>query len=281
MRPLVLYFALAYLFSWLIWLPLYGQVFSLEELPVLPFHHALGGLGPLLSAFITTAVVDGTAGVRGMAKRCFQVRPLLYLAIALLSPFVLAVFAATISYLAHKTPLEFSALLHNREFPQFGLLPFFIYNLVFFGYGEEVGWRGFALPRLQQKYSPLMASVVLTLFWALWHWPLFLYRPGYTAMDVWAVAGWFFSLLTGSVLLTWLFNASRGSLLICAVFHSTIDVAFTAAWNDERIVGYLGMLITFWGVATLWLINGRNKTSRAQGASVSNPEEVAGVVQHS
>jgi len=50
------------------------------------------------------------------------------------------------------------------EFPQFNLLTFFIYNIIFFGFGEEVGWRGFALPRLQNKFTALAANIILTLF---------------------------------------------------------------------------------------------------------------------
>ncbi|HKG68423.1 MAG TPA: CPBP family intramembrane glutamic endopeptidase, partial [Segetibacter sp.] len=114
-----------------------------------------------------------------------------------------------------------------------------------------VGWRGFALPRFQMKLNALAASILLTVFWAFWHWPLFFYRPGYTTMGMTDIFGWFFSLLTGSILLTWLYNSSRGSILICAVFHSTIDIAFTADIADKNVVNYTGFLITVWGILTI------------------------------
>jgi membrane protease YdiL (CAAX protease family) len=85
--------------------------------------------------------------------------------------------------------------------------------------GEEVGWRRFALARLQTRHTASVSSLLLTLGWALWHTPLFAYRPGYASMDAMGVAGWFFSLLT---------DASRGSLLVVALFHAAVDVVFTS-----------------------------------------------------
>ena len=131
-------------------------------------------------------------------------------------------------------------------------------DLLFFGFGEEVGWRGFALPCLQNKSSALNASIILTLFWALWHLPLFFYRPGYTTMEWTGILGWIFSLLTGSILLTWLYNSSRASILICAVFHSTIDMAFTADMADKNIVNYMGFLISVWGLFTILIFKPKN-----------------------
>lgn len=134
----------------------------------------------------------------------------------------------------------------------------FIYNLIFFGFGEETGWKGFALPRLQSKFNALVSSIIFTVPWAMWHWPLFLYRPGYTTMDAADITGWFFSLLTGSVLLTWLFNSTRGSILICAIFHATIDIAFVSDVVDKSIVNYLGLLITIWGIIIVIIFGYKN-----------------------
>lgn len=258
MRQLIIYFGLAYLISWTIWLPLYGSALGLPPLPTLPYHHALGGFGPLIASLLTTWVFNGKEEVMRLAKRCLQIRPILYFSIALFSPFLLAFAATFISHFVSKSPASFTGLYTSKEFPQFNLLTFSLYNLLFFGFGEEVGWRGFALPRFQKKYSALMSSVILTLFWAIWHWPLFLYRPGYTSMDPAGIFGWIFSLLTGSVLLTWLFNSSRASILTCAVFHATVDIAFTADFADKSTVNYMGFLITIWGILTILIFKPKN-----------------------
>ena len=258
MKQLLTYFGLAYLISWTIWLPLYGHIIGFNNLPIVPFHHAIGGLGPLIAAFLTTWIFLKKEGIKSLLAQCIQIKPLIYLAIALFSPFILAFMAAFISYFVDKTPIQLSGLLRVKEFPQFNFLTFFIFNVVFFGFGEEVGWRGFALPRLQKDANALTASLVLTLFWAVWHIPLFFYREGYTTMGLGGMAGWFFSLLTGSILLTWLYNASKGSILICAIFHSTIDIAFTADMADKDIVNYMGFLITVWGILTVIIFKPKN-----------------------
>jgi len=178
--------------------------------------------------------------------------------VALFSPFLLAVLATVINSLIYKTPVNLSALFITKEFPHFHIVTFFIYNLVFFGFGEEVGWRGFALPRLQAKSSALTASILLTFFWALWHWPLFFYRPNYLAMGFTGILGWLFSLFTGSILLTWLYNSSKASILMCAVFHATIDIAFTAEFSDQELVSMMGFLITLWGILTVIIFKAEN-----------------------
>lgn len=251
MKPIITYFGLAYIISWAIWLPLYEHAFGVSNLPTLPYHHGIGGLGPLIASFLTTWIYQQSEGVNQLIKKCLQVQPLIYLTIALLSPFLLAFLATIINYFVDNSPINISGLLTSKEFPQFNLLTFFIYNLIFFGFGEEVGWRGFALPRFQEKFNALTSSIILTVFWALWHLPLFFYRPGYTSMDFVGIFGWTFSLLTGSILLTWLYNSSRASILICAVFHSTIDIAFTADLANKNIVNYMGILITVWGILTI------------------------------
>jgi|GEM_PF-205672 len=70
-------------------------------------------------------------------------------------------------------------------------------------------------------------------------------------MDAVGIAGWFFSLVTGSVLLTWLYNESRGSILVVALFHAAVAVAFTSDISSQYVVNAAGGLITFWGIVVL------------------------------
>ncbi|HOY97695.1 MAG TPA: hypothetical protein PK509_18270, partial [Catalimonadaceae bacterium] len=69
MRQLITFFSLSYFVSWTIWLPLYGHIIGLENLPTLPFHHALGGLGPFIASFITTWMYDKDMGVKQLTSK--------------------------------------------------------------------------------------------------------------------------------------------------------------------------------------------------------------------
>lgn len=161
---------------------MYGHVFGFPDLPTVPWQHGIGGLGPLVAALITTNIYRKGDGVQALLKKCVQFRPVPYLMIALAGPFILAMMAVGI-YVLMNAPIELSNLFRTSEFPGFNLLAYFMYNLIFFGFGEELGWRGFALPRIQKKYNALVSSIILSGFWAVWHWPLFLYRPDYMSMD--------------------------------------------------------------------------------------------------
>ena len=251
-HPLATFFALASGISWVLWAPLWLPAFGVHGLPVLPFHHALGALGPITAAFLVSAMETGPAGPVDLLRRMGLWRGrLVWVAVALLAPYVLLAVAVVMASLLGGESVSLAGLGRSREFPRFSALGFLIYNIVSFGFGEEVGWRGFALPRLQTRHSALVASLLLTVGWALWHVPLFFYRPGYVSMDAAGIAGWFFSLLTGAVLLTWLYNESRGSILVVALFHATVDVAFTSDISLPSVVNAAGALITLWGIIVL------------------------------
>ena len=83
------------------------------------------------------------------------------------------------------------------------------------------------------------------------HLPAFLYRPGYMGLGVGGALGWLFSLFGGAVLLTWLFNSSRGSTLALVAFHGTINVAFVWDGAPPRVLAVLGMLLMMWAVGVV------------------------------
>ena len=267
-HPLIGYFALAYGISWLIWAPLWLPALGVHGLPVLPFHHALGAVGLIAAAFIMSAAGLGRAGPRDLLRRMGLWRGrVTWVLIALLGPYVLLALGL-LAAAAFEGPAPVMANLgRSSEFPQFSALEFLAYNVVTFGFGEEVGWRGFALPRLQQRHSALVATLWLTLGWAIWHAPLFLYRSGFMGMGVAGVIGWLFSLLTGAVLLTWLYNESQGSLLVVALFHAGVDVAFTSAASSPVAVNTAGALITLWGVTVILTAGSRRVASQRKHTS--------------
>jgi membrane protease YdiL (CAAX protease family) len=257
-QALAAFFLLAYAISWLLWSPLWLPFFGVKANAFLPYQHGFGGLGPMIAAFATTAIFGKKGDLRALWQSLFRWQPLVWTLAAILLPFIFALLAGVIARFSDGVFPDFWKMGTSSEFPELGIAAFVFYNVFFFGYGEEVGWRGFALPRLQEKHSALAATLILSVFWAGWHLPLFAYRPGYASMDIVGVAGWFFSIVAGGVLFTWLFNGSRGSLLACALFHGLTDVVFLADYGNENMMQHIGMLITLWGVAVLLIWGWRN-----------------------
>lgn len=271
MRALGCYFLLSYLFSWLIWWPLYAPALGLPSWPALPFNHALGGLGPMLAAFATASLFHRSFVPELLRRMVRPGKPGLLLTAAL-GPFVLLVLCTGIGAVLNQAPFSLRGVGQTPEFPGWSLLSFTLYNILFFGFGEETGWRGYALPLLQYRMKALNAALVLTLFWALWHWPAFLYRPGYQQMGIAGISGWIVSLLAGSIFTGWLYNQGRGSVLLCALFHATMDVAFTSDLPDRQISAYMGAAVTIAAVIVVRVAKPRNLATRER-QQLAWPEE--------
>ena len=94
---------------------------------------------------------------------------------------------------------------------------------------EEFGWRGVALPQLQRRFAPLWASLILGAIWGFWHLPAFLFSG--TPQSAWSFGPFVIGVLALSVILTPMFNAARGSILIAALFHFQMN---GPAWPDAQ-----------------------------------------------
>src|SRR5215211_3876081 len=123
---------------------------------------------------------------------------------------------------------------------------------------EEIGWRGFALPRLQLLHGPLVGSLLLGVLWALWHLPLFLIpswdTPHGSLLDValfiiWAVAI--------TVIFTWVFNNTKGSVLLAILAHGSVNSASVAVFGlfpAPAVTGGITNFVIGFGVAALVIV---------------------------
>ena len=222
-HPLVFYFLIAFGLSWAYEL----LVFGILRLPFDWMWVLLLTLGPTVAAFLMTAIIQGRTGALQLLRRyaLWRVGIRWYLLVLLGVPAMLL-----LPYLIQ--PGAFSAFrLPGLPF-LLDYLIVYLSTLVFGGpLGEEGGWRGFALPRLQQRSGPLVGTLLLGVLWGLWHLPLFLLVPGYNGAGTGFVGilipfvAFVISVIGMTVLFTWVFNNTRGSLLLAILLHASINTA--------------------------------------------------------
>ena len=212
-------------------------------------------LSASLAGIILTAVVDGGAGLRLMLDRLLLWRAGIgYWLFALLFPLAAVVTGSLANPLFGGDPIVW-----NPMGPPLGIVPLFIAFFVVAGLGQELGWTGFLVPRLQARYSALAAAAIRALVVGIWHLPLLLYATGQlTALSSFPYQAWIAQkgflvavvtlglvfLLPWSIFLTWVFNNTGGSLLLASILHaSEIGVAtwmLSAGINPNDLDNYWG-----------------------------------------
>jgi membrane protease YdiL (CAAX protease family) len=249
-RPLLLFVVLAYAISWAAWLPLVLATRGILSSQPSRYLHLLGSLGPAIAAIVTARIHGRQAGLTSLLRRivAWRVSPAWYL-VAWASPFALFFLSLGITRIAGTSSWNPETFGRSAEYPDLSIATSWAASIVFYGFGEEIGWRGYALPYLQRSAGALKATALLSLIWAGWHLPLFWFAPGMSRMGWAGALGWYFSILTGAVLFTWLIN-SAGSVLIAAIFHGTMDIVFISP-GTPLLTNVLGALVTVWGVAVV------------------------------
>jgi membrane protease YdiL (CAAX protease family) len=186
----------------------------------------VAGMGPLLAALVVVSHEAGGNGRRALLGQLLRWRvPRRWYAVALLGPVVgiLAAYALWVATGGAPPPAKALA--------QWPLIPVYFVYILLFGGGvdEELGWRGFALPRLQDRYGALVASVVLGVFWAGWHIPAW-FIPG-SGQDLVSFPVFVVSVIGAAVVFTWLYNSTGGALCLVILFHTVFDVLTTGPWS--------------------------------------------------
>ena len=207
-HPLGTFFGLTFALTWatmVLWLQGGG-----EDIPWFTF-------GPMLAALIVTMLVGGRAGLMALLHRQVQWRVSIgWYAVAIGLPIALELVtvALNVAMGAHAPTWD-----GMRPWPT--ILGMTALYAVFSGpLGEELGWRGFALPRLlgrfaARPYGALVASLILGVIHAAWHLPLLLIGE----QDVPSLLG----PIVAAILITWLFQHVRGSVLLVVLFHAAVQ----------------------------------------------------------
>lgn len=237
-RSVELFFLLVFLLS----LPVY-------LLRLVPPYSLLMVFNPFIAASILTSREEGLSGVRRLWKRTFDYRRIRrkvwYIPILLLMPAAMALQYGLMRLMGESIP--------RLQFP---LLMIPVYFVAFFilAIGEEVGWSGYALDPLQERWGALPAGVILGAVWALWHLvPYALLHP-----PLW-VAGQCLATVMARVLMVWIYNNTGGSVFGMILFHAMINMGSVPDYGfryDPVLVGPIlalmaAVVVFLWGPETL------------------------------
>jgi CAAX protease family protein len=251
-RPLLAYFVLSYTFFWgflvlikfiLILLRLQPDTFPAWAMPVIV---TLGSWMPNLAAVTVTGVLAGCEGIRQLLGKFFAYRIAVRWYFVALFPFPL-VFAAVGLY-----RFAGGAAPGNMGLSVGFWAGLIILNLLQGATGEEAGWRGFALPRLQETHGPVKASLILGLIWSFWHLPLWLFS-GYSGLDLQIyVLAFYVSIISLTLLLTWISCKTPNSLVPIVITHFSFNVSLNLV--DARGLGLVSTLPLWAITAGIYLV---------------------------
>ena len=272
-HPLVAFFVLAFAGAWIPFLPLllarngFGLLpltlpgWTVNDLiPGLPLFTTIGAFaGPTLAAFIVTAATSGAAGLRQLLRRIVQWRVGVGWYLLALLGFPLTYVGSgiiTLGVASQPTLLAQWALLFTVY------LPYLVGDLIS-TMGEEMGWVGYALPNLQQRIAPLLSAVTLGVLWALWHLPAFFVRDALGPFSLVSFAFFIVFAIGVRITWTWIFNKTKGSVIIIALLHAASNGTTIALAGrlpmipPAAILLFLGLLVVVFPVLILIFTRGR------------------------
>jgi uncharacterized protein len=265
-HPVAIFFVLTYVVAWAFWLPL--VILQDRAAPALDLVlRILGSSTPSVLAIILVARLQGSGEVRRLLRRLLMGRVNIGWYAAIVALTTLAVVAVWVStwfgapapVLAVTIPAVLITFLFSI-FPGSAL-------------GEELGWRGFALPRLQARRSALAASLIVGAVWGTYHLPLFL--VGYPTRPFALFLPFALSCVIMSIFYTWMYNGTRGSLLLAVLLHAAtnLPLSIVMAPLEERVVPAYWLYDAMLAVAAAVLIvrTGAATLSRTQPKQIVTP----------
>jgi membrane protease YdiL (CAAX protease family) len=263
-NPLISFFFMAFIISWLLWIPLmYGHfVLGWTSWEGNSWNNyktmlgLLGSLGPAISALIMTYVLKGKTEVKLLLKRVLQWKVnIVWWLIGLYSWWLLCSLLSLVLNISDINKITFTFLISLINIPA---MIFVLQLPLLVGmFGEEVGWRGFALPELLDRFNPVAASLILALPWIFWHTPLAVFqewRGNTSLLDFFL--NYFLLIVPLTLIFTWFFQKTKGSLLLIILLHKSFNLTFNAYRIALGMSERSGEVLREWSIAALWLVAG-------------------------
>ncbi|MEM3396670.1 MAG: type II CAAX endopeptidase family protein [Thermoplasmata archaeon] len=255
---LLLFFVITFVISWSLWAV---EIFMKVSLFLAPF-------GPTIAAFVLTLVNEGSAGAKKLLKRGVDLKfkKIWLIPIFFLMPCIIGL-SLVLAVLAGDQVPEFTVLA------QPWIIPIAFFYIFFLGgpLCEEFGWRGYALDRLQSRFNALVSGIIIGLIWGVWHLPLFFMENQdiYRNVPIW---GFILGTVFLSILFTWIYNNTGGSILAALFFHTMgnlshfIIPAMATTWGGLFSVilniVVVSIIIVVWGYRKMVRENGGLQISR-------------------
>lgn len=267
-NPVAAYYILAFGWTWAIvfLLIVSGQAQDINNpTPFFVLGGIISNISPSIAAYIVTSITEGKAGTRKL-RAAFTAK-------SRIKWYVMA--AVTVPAITALTTFLSNHLIRPYQFTV--TVPLIIMGLVwplFSSTGEEFGWRGYILPRLLVKHKPLKAAVILGVIWTVWHLPMYYF--GYKDFGSYMVPAFlivgFCNLILQSVLMTFIYIKSMGSIKLMVLYHYTITAssiltaAFFKAEAAARFTVYEGILSValFAILASILYVKNRNHLVRGK-----------------
>lgn len=238
------FFLVVFALSFPFWLA--GALTSFQLLPALPVS-ALAFLCPVTAAATVVYQEHKSAGVKDLLWRAFDFQrvkaKIWYVPIILLMPCIMVLSYGVIRLLGVTLPApQFSAGMLLALF-----VAFFVAAL-----GEELGWSGYAIDPLQDRFDALWGALLLGVVWAVWHYiPLLEAHRSLTF-----IAWWSLGTVAARVIIVWLYNNTGRSVFVAALFHTMLNLTWqlfpiNGSYYDPRVTGLITAIVAV-GVVIIW-----------------------------
>ena len=248
---IVTFFVTAYVLSWAAWAVLFERRLSHLTRPGLWLYLA-AVLAPHASALLNTLIEGGRAGARAFYRLFTRRLPLRWAMVAILVPPVTGLTQVAIACILH---LPHDSFFHRPP----RALSMLIFGQLAVVFGEEPGWRGFALPRLTRRFGPIVATLILGIAWALWHWPLF--EMAGTAQYGTSFLSFVVLLVAWSMVMTLVVIRAHGSVVAAMLFHASGNLCSFTLWEPKEFLLALGPWVVVAGVAA-WMMRREGRDSQ-------------------
>jgi membrane protease YdiL (CAAX protease family) len=244
---ILLFFLLTLAISWAIWIP--AAIAKLHgETTILAPEGLIGGLArwtPGLVALLLAFLLSGKTGIGKVfqAIRVWRVGLFWYI-FALFFQIVIFYAGKTLDTLLGNTYEVVSPLISVYGAQAALMAPIVIIFAFPGAFTEELGWRGYVLPKLQNKLNALLSSVIVAVFWGAWHIPLLIYFGEIKANDFLGYLLTIVNIIPVAIIYTWIYNNTKGSLLLVTLFHI----------GQQLSDNLLGMLPTYSDEILAWIV---------------------------